>query len=295
MKKILLTILCIVCCFSLAACGKDGGTGSKNDGKFKVVTSFYPVYIQTLNVTKGIDGVEVENMTANRSGDIHDYQMTPADMKKLESANVFVVNGAGMESFLDKVVKDQKDLTVIEASKGIDLIKDDHGINPHVWLNVDNVIIEVQNIADGLAKADPQHADQYKANAKAYIDKLQLLQHDIHQQIDPLPNRQIVTFHEAFPYFAREFNLSVVGVIEVEPGEAPSPKQVEEISAVVNKMKHKVIFTEPNFAPDAAKTIAQETGAKIYTLDPGESGSDSPDAYIDMMKKNTQVLVEALK
>lgn len=294
MKKLLLSILCVLCCLGLVACGRDARetTESKN---FKIVTSFYPVYIQTLNITKGIDGVVIETLASKEGGDVHDFQLSPSDMKKIESANVLVINGGGMESFLDKVKEENKDLKVIDSSTGIEFIKDEHGINPHVWLNVKNAQIQVENIAENLAKLDPKNGDKYLANAKEYIEKLKNLEQELAAKINPLPNKQIVTFHEAFPYFAKEFNLDIVGVIEVEPGDTPSPKEIEAIAKIVNSMPHKVIFTEPGFAPESAKTIANETGATIYELNPAETGPDNYDAYIDIMKKNGDILYKALK
>lgn len=282
------------------ACGNENSTADNNsakpEGKIKIVTSFYPIYIETLNIVKGIDGVEVENMTKPQTGCLHDYQMTPADMKKLENANIFVANGAGMESFLQDVIDNQKQLSVIDASENVGLLKDEHGENPHVWVSVSDCIIQVRTIADELSKLDPTHEEQYQKNAKAYIAKLEDLKKEMHAEIDNLPHKDIVTFHEAFPYFAKEFNLNIVGVIEREPGTAPSPSELTDIIAKVNSLHTKALFAEPQYSPTAAKTIANETGAKVYTLDPVVTGSSNdPDAYIKAMKQNALTLKEALK
>lgn len=248
-----------------------------------------------MNVTKGIDGVVVENMTKPQTGCLHDYQMTPADMKKLENADVFIANGAGMESFLQDVIDNQKNLKVVEAAKGIELLADEHGENPHVWVSVSNCMTQVQTIADELSKLDPEHADAYQKNAKEYIAKLEDLKQDMHNHIDNLPHKDIVTFHEAFPYFAKEFNLNIVGVIEREPGTAPTPSELDEIIAQVNDLQAKALFAEPQYSSTAAKTIANETGAKVYTLDPVVTGENDLDAYIKAMKQNALTLQEALK
>ena len=108
----------------------------------------------------------------------------------------------------------------------------------------------------------------------------------------------IVTFHEAFPYFAQEFNLNIIKVIEREPGSEPSPQELEDIIKDVNKLPAKVLFTEPQYSPTAAETIARETGAHIYALDPivtGEANEQALDAYINTMKQNVLTLKEALK
>lgn len=300
MKKLLLVVLSLMTMMVFTACGNEKTSTSQEDkanseDKIKIVTSFYPIYIETLNVTKGIDGVVVENMTKPQTGCLHDYQMTPADMKKLENADVFIANGAGMESFLQDVIDNQKNLKVVEAAKGIELLADEHGENPHVWVSVSNCMTQVQTIADELSKLDPEHANAYQKNAKEYIAKLEDLKQDMHNQIDNLPHKDIVTFHEAFPYFAKEFNLNIVGVIEREPGTAPTPSELDEIIAQVNDLQAKALFAEPQYSSTAAKTIANETGAKVYTLDPVVTGENDLDAYIKAMKQNALTLQEALK
>jgi len=289
----------LICVVAFAGCGTNQSADKqKEDGKFKIVTSFYPMYVATINITKGIDGVEVKNMTKPQTGCLHDYQLTPADLKTLEKANAFVVNGAGMEAFLDKVVKQQEKLKIIDASKEIDLLKDGTEDNPHVWVSITNAIKQVRNIEEQLSAADPKHADQYKENADAYAAKLENLKQDMHAAVDSLPNKNIVTFHEAFPYFAKEFNLNIVAVIEREPGSDPTPKDIEETVDKVKSLNIKALFVEPQYPEGAAKTISQESGAKVYTLDPvvtGDADENAADAYINAMKKNAQVLQEALQ
>ena len=201
---------------------------AKAEGTFHIVTSFYPMYVATLNITKGIDGVEVVNMTKPQTGCLHDYQLTPEDMKKLEQADAFVVNGAGMEAFLDKAAARQKDMKIIEASKDIELLQEGDEPNPHVWVSVTDAIAQVENIAAQLAEADPKHAAAYEKNAKGYVAKLEALKTEMHGVVDSLPNKNIVTFHEAFPYFAKEFNLQIAAVIEREPGSQPTPQEIEQ-------------------------------------------------------------------
>jgi len=299
LKRIMSLLLCLLLVVLVAGCGstKQGGSDKK---AFRIVTSFYPMYIDVINITKGVDGVEVVNMTKPQTGCLHDYQLTTEDMKTLEKADAFVVNGAGMESFLDKVVKQQKNLKIIDASKSdeINLLKDGDEENPHVWLSVTYSIEQVKAITSQLCEADPAHADAYRKNALDYVTKLDKLRTQMHEELDNLPHKDIVTFHEAFPYLAKEFKLNVVSVIEREPGTEPTPQELEETIRQVNALPVKVLFTEPQYSPSAAKTIAAETGAKVYQLDPvvtGEANEQAMDAYIDVMKKNMEVLKEALQ
>ena len=296
----ILSLLLLVLSVALVGCGgTDKSAEKKTAEPFRIVTSFYPMYVATINITDGVDGVEVYNMTKPQTGCLHDYQLMTEDMKTLEKADAFVINGAGMEDFMDKVTEQQKKLKVIDASRGIELIHDDEeGDNPHVWLSVTDAITQVRNIADQLKEADPAHAAAYEKNAVAYIEKLTSLKSEMHAALDNVPHKDIVTFHEAFPYFAKEFNLNIIGVVEREPGTEPTPTELQETIEQVNALPTKVLFTEPQYSPAAAETIARETGAKIYTLDPVVTGEATPaakNAYIDTMKKNMKTLQEALK
>lgn len=297
-RKNMLFCLLASLCLLLTGCGSTNTAGGGKDGSFHIVTSFYPMYVATINITQGVDGVTVTNMTKPQTGCLHDYQLMTEDMKTLEKADAFVINGAGMESFLDKVVEQRKNLKIIDASKGIELLKDDDEENPHVWLSVTDAILQVKNIAEQLKAADPKHADAYEKNAAAYIKKLEALKAEMHAELDTVPNKDIVTFHEAFPYFAKEFGLNIISVVEREPGTEPTPAELQATIEQVKKLPVKVLFTEPQYSPSAAETIARETGAKIYTLDPvvtGEANEQAINAYIDTMKKNMETLKTALQ
>jgi zinc transport system substrate-binding protein len=280
----------------LIFCTGCGGE-KKDDGKLKIVTSFYPIYLETINITKDIDGVEVINLTEPQTGCLHDYQLTTEDMKTLETADIFVINGLGMENFLDKVTKKLK---IIDASKSEEIftIKDGEEINPHVWLSITYAMQQVKEIQRQLCEIDPEHAAQYKENAFKYLNELSDLRYEMHFELDNLPNKNIVTFHEAFPYFATEFKLKVAGVIEREPGTEPTPQELAETINIVNSLPEKVLFTEPQYSPKAAETIARETGAKIFTLDPittGEAKIENKDDYQNRMRQNMNTLIEALQ
>ncbi len=292
--------LLLISVFLIGGCGQNRSSDVKapaDTGKqVTIVTSFYPMYVSALNVAKDIPGVQVINMTKPQTGCLHDYQMTPEDLKTLEKADVFVVNGAGMEVFMDKVIKQYPKLKIVEASKGIELIKDDKGEeNPHVWVSVSDNILQVKNIAEQLAAVDTANAAQYRANADTYIKKLEGIKAKMHSSLDSLKNKNIITFHEAFPYFAKEFNLNIVSIIEREPGTSPSPTELEETMKTVKSSNVKALFTEPQYPAKAADAIARETGARVYVLDPVVTGDASTDSYLKIMEQNLKILQEALK
>ena len=281
---------------ALAGCAVRGSADGKDKKRgYTIVTSFYPIYISALNIAGGINGVRVVDMTKPSTGCLHDYQFTTGDMETLESANVFVINGAGMESFLGRVTSQIPRLRTINASSGIPLIRGSDGeYNAHVWVSVSDDMAQVENIAAGLERYDPEHADKYRSNSAAYIEKLSALRGDMHAALDGVKNRNIVTFHEAFPYFAKEFGLEISAVIERDPGTEPTPRQLGDTINIVKKTGCRALFAEPQYSQAAAKDIMLETDAKMYYLDPAVSGPDNPEAYINIMRKNLKVLREAL-
>ena len=310
LKQIFVTSL-IVSLMLLTGCTKEN-TDKTSDDNLNIITSFYPMYIATANIIDGVDNVSLECLASPEVGCLHDYQLTVNDMMKLEDADVFVINGGGMESFLDKAISAYPEMKIINASES--LLKDMSGetfeeehhdghnhehlhgsTNPHVWVSIDLHIHQIEEITDRLAEIDSVNKEKYEENAKEYISKLQILSSEMHNILDTLPNKDIITFHEAFHYFAEEFGLNVMAVIEREPGTSPSAKDVAEIIDTVREYDVNAIFVEPQYLKTAANTIANETNVKVYELDPATSGVFEKDAYIKIMKKNLEVLKEALK
>lgn len=308
----------------MTGCNDTTVDSTKENAELTIVTSFYPMYISALNVVKDIPNVNLINLTQPQTGCLHDYQLTPADLKTLSKANIFVVNGLGMESFLDDVISQYKDIHVINASDGISLLEatsthehhhedeenctiaehkhdenhEHHDDNPHVWVSISKNIEQVKNIANQLSSLDPQNASLYKSNSEEYIKELENLRDEMHLALDNVSTRDIITFHEAFPYFAEEFDLNIAGILELEPNVEPSAKKLEEIIETVKEKNITSLFIEPQYSPKAAETVANETGAKIYTLDPivtGEANKSAGDDYINKMKENLNVLKEALQ
>ncbi len=275
-----------------------------------VVTSFYPIYLFTLNLTDGIEEIEVRNLAAPGTGCLHDYQLSTSDMKALQTADAFLINGAGMESYLDFALSSLPELRIVDASAGVVLLPEeeheasgdheghDHGAwNAHIWLDAGNARIMVANLAAGLIDAFPQHAERLAANRDAYLQRLAALDEELREGLSHLTRRDIVTFHEAFPYFARAYGLNVAAVVTREPDEALSPRQLAALVDTVREKGNPPLFTEPQYEDLAAQTIAQETGAPIYELNPVVTGPDADiplDYYETCMRDNMAVLQEAL-
>lgn len=266
----------------------------KTSGKTTITASFYPLYIMLMNICDGAD-VELSMLAPSDTGCLHDYQLTTKDMQAIEKSDIIVVNGLGMEDFLDKVFETKSERTIVA---GKDFITEDG--NPHIWVSVSGAIYEVDSISHALCELDEKNAEIYAANAEKYIAKLEALKEEMTEKLEAHRAKKIITFHEAFPYFAAEFGFEIASVIEREPGTAPSPKElnetIESIKAENEKTGKKIpLFAEPQYSSSSAKVIAGETGSEVYELDPCVTGELDKDAYIKSMKKNLEVLTEALK
>lgn len=287
---------CAALALLLTSCGRPAATASNNG--LSITASFYPMYLFTKSITKGVDGVAVNLMSQQQQGCLHDYQLTPGDMAGLEKSNVFVINGAGMESFLPNVTKNMPNLRIIEASKGIELLSEGaNGPNAHLWVSVSGAMAEVANISDGLIALDPVHADQYKANTEAYLSELKALGERMKAGLAGISNPNIVTFHEAFPYFAKEYGLNIVAQIESEPGAEPGAGQVAAFITTIKNSNVKALFVDIQYTSSTAEVISKETGLKLYPLNPVVSGPVDADGaeYITIMDENLKTLTEALK
>lgn len=278
----------------------------EKDSKFNIVTSFYPMYIASLNITNGVDGIEVANLTREVTGCIHDYVLTTTELVTLAKADVLVINGAGMEGFMDKVVSNFDELKIIDASEGIDIIHEEcdeehreheehnHETNPHVFVSVKNYIKQVQNICDELCKLDNKNKVKYETNTKEYIEELEKLDNEIAKSIEGLKYKNIVTFHNTFDYFAKDYGLNVVGVIETEHGKTPSAGEIASLVKNIKNNNVKAIFVDPDYSLKIVDAIAKESNVKIYVLNPVTSGENNKNEYIHIMKENLIVLKEAL-
>lgn len=287
--------------FLLSSCSPKKATAvqpnNTDTNTIKITATFYPLYVSLLNITDGVEGIELSLLAPPDTGCLHDYQLTTKDMKKIENSNILVANGAGMEDFIEKILETKKDSLII-ASEGFELTDN----NSHVWVSPEGAIHQTRRIVEGLSHLDPSNATKYVMNGNAYLLKLQNLRNHMHSILDEYSGKKIVTFHEAFPYFASEFNLEIASVIEREPGEAPGPKelkeQISEINSIISGGNKIALFAEPQYSSSAAEIIAKETGLKVYELDPCVTGNLKSeyikDSYITAMKKNAEVLKEAL-
>ena len=274
----------------------------------KVVITFLPVYLFTKAVTGDVADVEI---LVPPGTDIHDYQATPDNVKAIATANVLVKNGLGLEAFLTETVKNAKNtkLVEIDASTSIKVINDispveetnekDHKYehtagNPHVWLDPVFAKQQVLNIRDGLITADPGNKTTYEANAAAYIQELDNLNNEFRRTLQKTPNCTFITFHDAFPYMAKRYNLKQMAVVEI-PEDQLSPADVQNAINAVKKYKVKALFSEPGIDNKLLTSLSQDLQLTVYPLNSLENGETNPQYYFQAMKDNLKNLATGCK
>lgn len=298
MKKLMCIIL-VSALLILSACTGNAPEFPKNE--VTVATSFYPVYIFTLNLLDGIEKINVKCMAEQSVGCLHDYNLTAKDARLLSDAKLFVINGAGMEGFLQDAFQSVENLKVIDSSENIALIcneahhhnetehNDHHHDNSHIWLSVDNAKLQVENIKEGLVKEFPQHEESIENNYKAYIERLNILI-EKRDSVSLTDDFSVVSFHGAFEYLAEDTGFHIVNTIESDEGAEPSAKELAHLSDEIKKQNTKALFVEPDYSGSAAEILSRETNVKIYTLNPVISGEVSLTAYEDIMNENYDIL-----
>jgi zinc transport system substrate-binding protein len=280
---------------ALAACGVERPAPAA----FTVVAEFYPIYVETLNVVGDTPGVDVANMVPTATGCPEDYQLRPGDLQTLSAANVFIVNGAGLEGYLDKIAAQFSRVKVVNASADLPLLTIDGELNPHVWVSPALAARQTRAIAAALAAADPAHASLYQKNGEAYAAKLAALAARLRENLAAAPIHQIVAFHDSMPYLARDLGLDILAVMEPAPGQNPSPRDLADVVARVRSAHGPVaLLTEIDSTNPAAEIISRDLNQPLYQLDTVTGGPLDPvlakDAYLQAMEKNLVMLRTAL-
>lgn len=293
---------------------------------FKILTSFYPIYIMTINITDGAQNVETENMTEKQAGCIHDYTLTTADLKKFEKADLFIQNGLELESFMDKIINSYPDIIRLESAQNVqNLIHEEHEeehesheeheeehegsheeneeehkiasnisnahnheSNGHVWLSIENYISQVDTISKKLFELDESNKNIYEENSKEYIKKLTNLKSNFYSL--KLEGKKAICLNEALEYLLEDVGMEITMVETDHEQSALSAKTIQDIIKKIKEENINAVFVEKDDDKKTAETIANETNAKIYVLDSNLNGEKNKNSYINAMKANYEVL-----
>lgn len=293
-KYAILIALAIIIVIVVTLANRNNAITEQDNGKFKIVTSFYPMYMITLNITDGANNIELTNMADMNTGCIHDYTLLASDMKKIEKADVFIQNGLGLENFISKILDNKKDLEIIDASENIDdLIQEESSFNPHIWTSIANYIKQVENISKGLIEKNPENAEIYQRNTESYIETLTRLKETYAIELNNLKGKAAVCLNESFEYLGKELGLNLKSIHTSHEESALSAKELKDVIDWMKENKATMIMVDINDDLKNAQALAEQTGAKIYKLDSALTGNNSKDAYINSIKGNMEILKKA--
>ena len=344
---IMFLCILIVCTLAVMAyehtAGKTGAAGEMSDASdsakntdeaddmLTVVTSFYPMYIATLNIVDGVKGVRLENLSEPQTGCLHDFQLTPEDMKLLSTADVFVINGGGIESFMSDVAKAYPKLDVVEACEDVALLSEDdadsdhdhdhdadaesdsdhdhdheadtesdsahnhdHGDeNAHAWMSVPRYRTMVKTIASHLAQKDEAHAEEYYANAEKYDAKLAKLEKEQDSLKSLTDGQNIVIFHEAYAYVADDYSMNACYLLDLDEERSVSAGEIKQVISAIKDDGVSVILAEELYGKSMGDTVSRETDVHVVYIDPLNRGEYDKDSYLDGMEQNIELIKDA--
>ena len=284
------------------ACVPSSGNGSRGADTVTVVTTTTVFADIVRNV--GGDLVTVTSLVP-KNGDVHTFEPTPADIRAVAAASLLVMNGLGLDDWLEKTLGNvsKQGTPLVKLAVGLPgvtpLPGDDPATqNPHLFMDPKYAELYVDRIAAALRQVDPSHAATYDARAAAYRAKLEALDAWVRAQVATIPaaNRKLVSFHDAFPYYAREYGIAIVGVAVEEPGQDPSAGYTARLVDAIRAAGVKAIFSERQFPAKLVQQLAAETGTKVVANLYDDALGDPPvTSYEEVIRWDTQQLVDALR
>ena len=285
-------------CFLAAIFLFTGLAGCQTESNIQIVATTAPVYEFTSRICSG-SNLRIGQIVTENVSCLHDYTLQTSQMRMVESAQVLILSGAGLEGFLTDALSGVD--SVIDTSQSIELICSEtdhshdshdhhHDHDPHIWLSPANAGQMARNICAGLEKKYPQYAELFSSNLESLLAELAALEEYGKKELGSLSVRRLITFHDGFSYLADAFDLEILHAIEEESGSEASAAELIDMCHIVDLNNLPAIFTERNGSTSAAQIISAETNTPIYQLDMAMSEG----GYFDAMYYNINTLKEAL-
>lgn len=270
-------------------CALLSGCAVRDAERYDVLASTAPVRAMTAALLEGT-GLTCGLVVTESVSCLHDYTLSVAQMEKIGQADVVVLNGLGLEEFMEDALRTAKH--TITASSGVDTLPGEDGEDPHIWLDPANCIRMCKNIAAGLSALYPDKQTAIEQNLLAVTAEYEAAQTYGEEALKSLSCRELVTFHDGFSYFARAFGLVIAAAMEIEEGSEPSAKEIESVVRLVEDEHIPAVFCEENGEQQTAETVAGQTGAGLYALTMGMDGSAA--GCTDAIYHNIDTIREAL-
>ncbi len=264
----------------------------KAEGHSKIIAiaSFYPLY----EFTKALGGDKVDvSLLVPKGVEPHDWEPTIRDIQRIEQADLIIINGNGFENWVDKI--DSSKITIINSGRAFGWITSESAlpVDFHYWLNPLSAKLQIQSISDGLIEADPENVEYYEISKKAYDLKMDDLHSKIKTELDGC-KKDFIAFHDAFSYFANEYDLNQHTVIQSNnPHSEPTLKKLESIIQLAKSLDIDIIFTEEGVNSRTSQVIADELNGRVLVLSSLEVVEDGS-SYFNKMDENLLNLKEVL-
>lgn len=302
--RLILGISAIALALLLAACSDDGNDGGGSNGGPRVVTSL-EIFADLVRNVAG-DRANVEALLPS-GADPHTFELAPSRAADVAGADIVFINGLGLEAGIEDVITNNAGGPVIRLSDGLPMIQEDQeytpeegeeapeGSNPHLWLDVRLGAQYVERVRDELIAIDPAGRGSYEANAQVYLERLGDLDREMEDAVQTIPPdaRKLVTFHDAFPYLARRYELEIVGVVVPSPGQEPSAQDVADLTDKIESQQVPVVFKEPQFNAEVLERAADEAGVRVLDL-LSDAYADGVDSYASLIEYDIRQLQEGL-
>lgn len=292
MRKIILLCLVGILLLWSQGCSKAPSTAA---AKPKIAGTIFPLY----DIARNIVGDKMDVVQILPPGaSPHTFELTPQQVQQLQGARVIFKIGHGLDDWTNTIADILPGANMVVVDKGIKLIysggAEEHGgANPHYWLSLSNGMVIARNIEGEVVKLDPQNQSYYKTNLDAYLAKLEAAEKEIAGKLSNLPNKNLITFHDAWVYFAEEFGLKIVGNFEPSPGKQPTPRDMAELEQKVRQYHVRAVFSEPELSSAAIEPFVKDMGLKLYVLYPLE-GAGGQASYIGVLEYDADIIVKAL-
>lgn len=267
--------------------------------KLNVVTTF--TIIQDIAQNVAGDAAVVESIT-KPGAEIHDYQPTPRDIVKAQSADLILWNGMNLERWFSRFFENIQNVPAVTVTEGITPLPIREGAyngnpNPHAWMSPSNALIYIENIRQGLVKYDPDNAEVYNRNAKAYADKVRAIDTPLRERLARIPEQQrwLVTSEGAFSYLAQDYRLNEVYLWPINADEQGSPQQVRRVIDTVHEKNIPVVFSESTISDKPAKQVSKETGAKyggVLYVDSLSNEKGPVPTYLDLLQTTVDTIAK---
>ena len=268
----------------------------RGPSKAKIATTIFPLY----DIVKNVASNEIDVVVILKPGaSPHTFDPTPKDAEALSKSKILFAIGHNLDNWafkmatsvgVDKIVTVDKYISLIQSQEA-----DEPGVNPHYWLSVKNATLIAKQVKEELSTAFPDKEAVFEENYQNYSKRLNTLDSEVQNELAGLPNRDIATFHAAWDYFAKDYNLNVVATFEEFPGKEPTPEYLADFQKKIKESNIKVIFAEPQFSTAALVPVAKDLGVEIIVIDPEGGGIPGVKTYEEMTRYNVNRIQQALK